>query len=160
MDGYIGILGYPIGGRGVQVWSRGTGMWSDTLSYHTILSITSYTLTTPYEPLPSLPSLLVSALQGQESTRGWEGYSRVQRVRMVEYDSVVALYTHLYPYTYPIYTPTTIPYLPYSVPTMDIILQRGGQGMDREYRGYSRVTDAGHYYIHLPIHPLLQSYPY
>ena len=33
---------------------------------------------------------------------------------MVEYDSVVALYTHLYPYTYPIYTSTTYPrMLPY-----------------------------------------------
>lgn len=31
-----------------------------------------------------------------------------------------------------------------------------GMGIDRN----SRVTDAGHYYIHLPIHPLLQSYPY
>ena len=56
-------------------------------------------------------------------------------------------------------------YLPpywYSSPTLGMVSYRGWTlvGMGREYRGYSRVTDAGHYYIHLPIHPLLQSYPY
>ena len=82
----------------------------------------------PYLPLPSTPSIGQVPLQGQESTRGWEGYSRVQRVRMVEYDSVVALYTHLYPYTYPIYTPTTIPYPSLWFPSQYIQYYRGVYG--------------------------------
>ena len=39
---------------------------------------------------------------------------------MVEYDSVVALYTHLYPYTYPIYTPTPL------LPTIGTLPWKGG----------------------------------